>query len=128
MLKDKDIDAQFYIIHQINSNEFNRGAMRNIGFLEVSKTRPDGLFIFNDIDTYPTYWGSIIYDTKPGQIRHAFGTKNENIGGVCCFWKNEFEKINGFPNYWGWGIEDVTIMYRAKKYNIYIEIKHCRYI
>jgi hypothetical protein len=121
MLKDKDIDAQFYVIHQMNSKEFNRGAMKNIGFLEVCKIRPDGLFIFHDVDTYPTYWGSIIYDTNPNEIRHPIGIKNENIGGICCVWKNEFEKINGFPNYWGWGIEDVTIMHRAKKYNILID-------
>jgi hypothetical protein len=120
-LKDKNIDAQFYIIHQINPGEFNRGAMKNIGFLEVSKTRSDGLFIFHDIDTYPTYWGSIIYDTRPSEIRHPVGEKNHNLGTICCFWKNEFEKINGFPNYYGWGIEDVTILYRAKKYNIIID-------
>lgn len=119
--KDKDIDAQFYIIHQINPGEFNRGAMKNIGFLEVCKSRPDGLFIFHDVDTYPTYWGSIKYDTRPSEIRHPVGEKNHNLGTICCFWKNEFEKINGFPNYWGWGIEDVTILYRAKKYNIIID-------
>lgn len=120
-LKDKDVDVQFYILHQINPGEFNRGALNNIGFLEFCKTRPDGLFIFHDVDTYPTYWGSIIYDTCPGKIRHAFGIKSENIGGICCFWKNEFEKVNGFPNYWGWGIEDVTLMYRVKKHNIIID-------
>jgi hypothetical protein len=121
MLKDKDIDAQFYIIHQMNPKEFNRGALNNIGFLEVSKTRLDGLFIFHDVDTYPVYWGSIQYDTKPGEIRHPVGEKNHNLGTICCFWKNEFEKVNGFPNYWGWGIEDITLLYRAKKQNIIID-------
>ncbi len=121
MLKDKDIDAQFYIIHQMNPKEFNRGALNNIGFLEVCKSRSDGLFIFHDVDTYPTYWGSIQYDTKLGQIRHPVGEKNHNLGTICCFWKNEFEKVNGFPNYWGWGIEDVTLLYRAKKHNIIID-------
>lgn len=120
-LKDKDVDAQFYIIHQMNPKEFNRGAMKNIGFLEVCKTRPDGLFIFHDVDTYPTYWGSIQYDTKPGEIRHPIGEKNHNLGTICCFWKNEFEKVNGFPNYWGWGIEDITIWYRVKKLNYIID-------
>jgi hypothetical protein len=120
-LKDKDIDAQFYIIHQMNPGEFNRGALNNIGFLEVCKLRPDGLFIFHDVDIYPTYWGSIIYDTRLGEIRHPVGLPKENIGGICCFWKNEFEVVNGFPNYWGWGIEDVTLMYRVKKHNIIID-------
>jgi len=120
-LKDKDIDAHFYIIHQMNPGDFNRGSLHNIGFVEFCKTRPDGLFIFHDVDIYPTYWGSIIYDTKPGEIRHPFGHKSENLGGICCFWKDDFERVNGFPNYWGWGIEDVTLMYRVKKHNIYID-------
>ena len=68
MLKDKDIDAQFFVIHQINPREFNRGAMNNIGFLEICKIRPDGLFIFHDVDTYPTYWGSIKYEAAPGEF------------------------------------------------------------
>jgi hypothetical protein len=121
MLKDKDIDAQFYIIHQMNPRDFNRGALMNIGFLEVSKTQPDSLFIFHDVDTIPTYWGSVIYDTKIGEIRHPIGEKNKNLGGICCFWKSEFEKVNGFPNYWGWGIEDVTLMYRVQKHKITID-------
>jgi hypothetical protein len=121
MLKDKDIDAQFYVIHQMNPKEFNRGALNNIGFLEVCKIRPDGLFIFHDVDTIPTYWGSVIYDTELGEIRHPIGEKNKNLGGICCFWKTEFEKVNGFPNYWGWGIEDITLMYRVQKYKITID-------
>ena len=113
-----NIDAHFYIIHQITPGEFNRGALCNIGFLEVSKIS-DGLFIFHDVDIYPTYWGSIPYDTKQGEIRHSF-TNNQNIGGICCFWKKEFEQVNGFPNYWGWGIEDCTILHRVKNKNIHI--------
>jgi hypothetical protein len=122
-LKDIEIDTEFYVIHQIHPGEFNRGALKNIGFLEICKAniRSDGLFIFHDVDTYPTYWGSIQYDTKPNEIRHPIGLPNKNLGGICCFWKDEYEKVNGFPNYWGWGIEDVTIMYRAKKYNIHID-------
>lgn len=120
-LKDKDVDAKFYIVHQIHPGEFNRGALNNIGFVEFCKTRPDGLFIFHDVDTYPTYWGSIQYDTKPNEIRHPIGEPRVNLGGICCFWKSEFKKVNGFPNYWGWGIEDVTIMYRVKKEKIIID-------
>jgi hypothetical protein len=122
-LEGKGIDAHFYVIHQITPGAFNRGAMLNIGFLEVCKVRPDGLFIFHDVDTYPTAWGSISYDTPPNHIRHPIGL-NENLGTICCFWKKDYETINGFPNYYGWGIEDNTIFYRAKKYGIPIDIKH----
>lgn len=118
----KDIDAQFYIVHQFYAGDFNRGALCNIGFMEFCKSRPDGLFIFHDVDTYPTYWGSIQYNTKLGEIRHPIGSKEfRNLGCISCFWKPEFEKVNGFPNYWGWGIEDITIMYRAINLKIYID-------
>jgi hypothetical protein len=120
-LKDKDVDVQFYIIHQINTGEFNRGAMKNIGFLEVCKTRPDGLFIFHDVDTYPTYWGSIQYEARPNEIRHPVGEKNHNLGTICCFWKLEFEKINGFPNYWSWGYEDNAINNRVNKAGLTVD-------
>jgi len=115
------IDAQFYIIHQIHPGPFNRGALMNIGFMEACQTRSDGLFIFHDVDIYPTYWGAIDYRTAKGEVRHPIGFKNENVGGVCCFWKSEYEAVNGFPNYWGWGIEDVTLFYRLKKLHIKID-------
>jgi hypothetical protein len=120
MVKDKSIDAQFYIIHQLHPGPFNRGALLNIGFMEACKTRSDGLFIFHDVDIYPTYWGSIDYRTAKHEVRHPVGLPNQNIGTICCFWKSEYEAVNGFPNYWGWGIEDVTIMYRLKRINIKI--------
>ena len=119
--EETDIDAKFYIIHQCNSDSFNRGAMKNIGFLEVSKIRPEGLFIFNDVDVHPTYKGSIDYNTQSETIRHPVGEYNHNLGTVCCFWKKEFELVNGFPNYYGWGIEDITIKYRAENLNIKID-------
>ncbi len=68
MKKNSELDMEFFIIHQMNAEEFNRGALLNIGFLEVCKTRPDGLFIFHDVDTYRTYWGSITYEAKKGNL------------------------------------------------------------
>ena len=119
--KGTDIDAKFYIIHQCNSELFNRGAMKNIGFLEASKTRPDGLFIFHDVDTYPTYKGSINYDTEKNHIkRPVTNLYSDNLGPICCFWKNHFELLNGFPNYYGWGCEDSALYYRALKNNIHV--------
>jgi hypothetical protein len=123
MLKDKDIDVQFYVVHQIHPGPFNRGAMNNIGFLEFCKVRPDGMFIFHDVDTYPTYWGSIPYEVEKGAFKRPVinSTPNNNLGLICTCWKEEYEKTNGFPNYWGWGSEDSSLYYRAKKLNIPID-------
>ena len=54
-------------------------------------------------------------------VRHAIGLPHENLGGVCCFWKEDFERVNGFPNYWGWGIEDVTLRCRVHDARIPID-------
>lgn len=124
-LTGKGIDAQFFIIHQINTAEFNRGAMKNIGFLEVCKTRPDGLFIFHDIDVYPTYWGSISYEAQKGEFkRPVINQADENLGLICSCWKEDYEKTNGFANYWGWGSEDGALYYRAKRLGMQINQKN----
>ena len=59
----KEDDVKFYIIEQLTPGPFNRGALCNIGFLEVCKTRPDGLFIFHDVDIHPISENSIDYKT-----------------------------------------------------------------
>ena len=124
-LDGKSIDAHFYVIHQITPGAFNRGAMKNIGFLEACKLRPDGLFIFHDVDTYPTAWGSICYEAKPGTFRRpVLNSSPENLGLICSCWKTEYERTNGFPNYNGWGAEDGVLYHRAKKMGIPIDDQH----
>lgn len=96
--------------------------MKNIGFLEACKERPDGLFIFHDVDTYPVSWNSIQYEAKKGQFRRPVkNTADDNLGLICSCWKDEFEKTNGFPNYYGWGSEDSALYFRAKTFNITID-------
>ena len=125
MLKGREVDAKFYIIHQMNPKDFNRGALKNIGFLEVSKIRPDGIFIFHDVDTYPTYWGSISYEPNRGEFkRPVSNTGPGNLGLICCCWKEEFERTNGFANYWDWGSEDSVLYHRAIKCGIPINEKN----
>ncbi len=119
-------DYQFYFIHQTDDKLFNRGATKNIGYVIAKNITPDALFIFHDIDTIPTYWGSIDYDTPIGTTRRPVGSHYhlENLGTICCFYGPEFEKINGFPNYWGWGSEDVTLIKRVQKLNIPVNIEN----
>ena len=47
-------DYRIYIVHQMDNRPFNRGGMRNIGFLEAKKGFPETYkdidFIFHDLD------------------------------------------------------------------------------
>jgi len=111
-------------IHQNDNRGFNRGAMKNLGFIWVKNTFPDDYqnitIIFNDIDIMPLNKGLLNYETKPGIVKHFYGF-NYALGGLVSFNALDFEKINGFPNYWGWGYEDNYIETQALKNNLKID-------
>ena len=122
ILEDKD-DYEILFSHQCDARTFNRGASKNIGFIAVKNKYPqhykDITIIFNDVDTIP-FTKIFDYDTTQGVVKHYYGYKYA-LGGIVVIKGGDFEKINGFPCYWGWGMEDNALQKRCERYNIAID-------
>ena len=112
-----------YFSHQSDARHFNRGATKNIGFMAMKQKYPNHYknmtFIFNDVDTMPFY-KIFDYETVPGVIKHYYGFKY-TLGGIVVIKGGDFEKINGFPNFWGYGMEDNCLQKRAEMFALKID-------
>ena len=124
VLEDYPVSAYRIIyVHQNDKRSFNRGAMKNIGFLYVKKMYPNDYknitLVFNDVDTMPMTKNFINYETTVGTVKHFYGY-NFTLGGIVSIKAQDFESVNGFPNYWAWGYEDNTFQQRIllEKLNI----------
>lgn len=122
----EDYDPESYIVifsEQKNNNPFNRGATKNLGFLYIKKKFPKLYsrltFVFNDVDNVPFKKNLLDYQTKRGIVKHFYGY-NFSLGGIVSVNGSDFNMMNGFPNYWGWGFEDTMLYRRAIKYNLKI--------
>jgi hypothetical protein len=115
---------EIYFAHQCDNRPFNRGAMKNIGFLAIKNKYPNDYknmsFIFNDVDIMPYKEDIFHYDTDPNIIKHNYGYKS--CLSACFVIKGyDFERINGFPSIWSWGLEDYIIQNRAIESGIKID-------
>jgi hypothetical protein len=119
-----DYHFDIYIIDQNNADKFNRGLLLNIGYI-IAKTKGKyDRFIFHDVDSYPDETLLALYN-KYNNYNIHFACNDykysfpEFLGGVIGFTKNDFEKINGFPNtFFGWGGEDDSMYNRCVTNNI----------
>ena len=116
-------DYEIYFAHQCDARTFNRGGTKNVGFMAVRDKYPahykNITFIFNDIDTIP--FNKIFdYETNLGVVKHYYGY-NYALGGIVVIKGADFEKLNGYPCYWGWGMEDNVLQKRCEHHGIKID-------
>lgn len=117
-------EYEIYYSHQCDDRPFNRGAVKNIGFLAMRDKYPDHYknitFVFNDVDTIPYEKNLLNYNTTDNIVKHYYGFEFA-LGGIFSIKGKDFERCNGFPNYWGYGYEDNVIQLRIKKLNMKID-------
>lgn len=119
------------IVEQEPGLEFNRGAMKNIGFaLSRDVTTATA---FHDVDFLPIHanyrppaegWAPLV----KGGFKQAYAGglivphARDFFGGVVVFQNSAFEAVNGYSNtYWGYGFEDADLALRTSIANIPIE-------
>lgn len=123
IMEDVTYNYEIMFIEQNHDHEFNRGAMKNIGFLSVKDIYPNDYqnisLVFHDIDVSPYKKNLLNYETKRGMVKHFYGF-NFTLGGIVSITGHDFENMNGFPNYWGWGYEDNVLHNRALNKGLYI--------
>jgi len=116
-------DYEIYFSHQCDDRTFNRGAAKNIGFLAIKKKYPNDYqnitFVFNDIDTVP-FSNIFDFNTEPGIIKHFYGFEYA-LGGILAINGGDFEATNGYPNFWGWGMEDRVLQTRCEKVGLQVD-------
>lgn len=116
-------DYEIFFAHQCDARTFNRGAVKNIGFIAVKNKYPehykDITFIFNDVDTIP-FTKIFDYETTHGVVKHYYGYKH-SLGGIIVMKGVDFERTNGFPCFWGWGMEDNALQKRCDKMGLMID-------
>jgi hypothetical protein len=122
---DKEIPYRVLIVEQEHGLPFNRGMLKNIGFLLT--VEGSDYTCFHDVDYLPVWadyswieapsmiiWhGAEQRPVVPGEplmIKHNI---NGLFGGVVLIPNDLFRKVNGYANgYWGWGYEDIDLKRR----------------
>ncbi|XP_041074952.1 beta-1,4-galactosyltransferase 1-like [Polyodon spathula] len=120
ILQRQQLDYGVYVIHQKGEETFNRAKLLNVGYAEALKEYDYDCFVFSDVDLIPMDDRNIYKCfSQPRHIAVSmdkFGFSlpyKQFFGGISSLSKEQFEKINGFPNnYWGWGGEDDDIYNR----------------
>ena len=98
----QNIDAEIIVVEQDDDLLFNRARLLNIGYLN-SRIDSD-YFCFHDVDLIPLE-ANYTYPENPTHLSEYCSQFNFKIpydnlmGGVVLINRQDFEKINGFSNF-----------------------------
>jgi hypothetical protein len=126
-LKDKGIDYTIFIAEQTDDRPFNYGKLCNVVTKEVGEEYT--YFAFHDIDMLPINdecdYG---YPESPTHLATNVEAHDYELpypqyfGGVVLISREDFEEVNGYSNeYWGYGFEDLDLLYRIERAGLYLE-------
>lgn len=129
-LKKQKIKFELIVVEQSEKNDFNRGKLLNVGFIQAEELGCDYV-VFHDVDMLPvdadySYTGRPTHlitdlDLPEGVSRTLF---DEYFGGVTLFPVNLFKQINGYTNkFYGWGFEDDDLLLRCLENHIELDGK-----
>lgn len=129
---DRDIPYRVLIVEQEQGLPFNRGAIKNVGF--VLGSQQSDYTCFHDVDYLPI-WADYTWVDTPTPIvwygaesRPLFPGRSERatlhdlnlfFGGAILIPNASFSAVNGYANsYFGWGFEDEDLRLRFTRANI----------
>jgi len=129
-------NLQILIVEQSQSDKkFNRGKLLNIGFkiaIENQNFTPD-IFIFHDVDLISPSEIKSVYSRYPEIPTHIASLWTQKykfsafLGGIISFNKEDYIKINGFPNsFYGWGGEDDAMYNRLAINNMNVLVPYLK--
>jgi len=107
-----------FVIDQNNADKFNRGLLLNIGFLIAMKNFSYDRYIFHDVNYFPN---QDMFDSYFKFINYNICFNKTGLNSVFGIKKEDFEKINGFPNnFFGQDSDNEVFYNRCLKNNIQI--------
>ncbi|UIZ21452.1 hypothetical protein KXD40_000155 [Peronospora effusa] len=127
---DEFVPASFHIFileQSLDGRKFNRGKLLNAGF-DMSCNDYD-VYIFHDVDLLPEDDLSEFYTSVPhvgpmhiARVWERYSDSSNYFGGIVAFTRQQFLKVNGFPNnFWGWGGEDNELYCRVVRKNLIVQ-------
>ncbi|XP_069106743.1 beta-1,4-galactosyltransferase 6-like [Argopecten irradians] len=124
-LQRQQLEYTIFLVEQAPGQHFNRGMMRNIGFVEASKNDSYDCYVFNDVDTIIEN-DKNMFKCDAQSVRHLAAMVDifnytllykQLIGGILSVTYRQFISANGYSNsIYLWGGEDDDLYDRFRKH------------